>query len=193
MRTRTLSPLFAAFGLAATVGACGPENGSGFYAQGSVHAVVNDPASTATATGFAFQQQSRIDPNLPSGSTTGFTGTCQIGTTTRTARITQVGNPDPRGLNEFTFTMPSWDQDTCTNCQHGTVSLTIGTATFSGSEMRGNATGSPCTFTAERRGSFGMQVGIACTGLTASGDSRTVDLDTSLTLDGCDAPSTNGM
>jgi hypothetical protein len=38
-----------------------------------------------------------------------------------------------------------------------------------------------------------MQVGIACHGLTASGDARSVDLDTTLTLDGCDAPATNGM
>jgi hypothetical protein len=190
---RTPSPFFAALGLVATLAACGPENGSGFFAQGSVRAVVNDPASTATSTGFTFQQQSRIDPNLPAGATAGFSGTCQIGTSTRTARITQVGNPDPRGLNEFSFTMPAWDQDTCNTCEHGTVNLTIGTSTFTGTEVRGGTAPSQCTFNAERRGSFGMQVGIACHGLTASGDARSVDLDTTLTLDGCDAPATNGM
>jgi hypothetical protein len=194
---RTPSRLAAAFGLAAAtalVGACAPENGTGFYALGSIRATVTDATGTPTTTGFEFAQQSRIDPSLPAGSTTGFTGTCQLGTTGRTVHITQVGPAnDTNGLTEFSLTLPSWEQDTCTNCDHGSVALTIGGATFSGADVRGGSTPSACTFTTQRRGSFGMQLDATCTGLGATADPRHVDLHTTLTLDGCDSPSTNGM
>ena len=181
------------FVFCAALAACGPDNGLGFTALGSVSATVTDATGTPTTTGFDFMQSSRVDPTLPQGSTVGFTGTCQIGPNGRTLQVQQVGGADARGLTAIAVTMPGWDQDTCTNCQHGTMTATVGGVAFVGSEQRGNNLPSPCSFTTVRRGSYGMQMTVTCMGLTATGDPRHVDVATNLTLDGCDGPSTNGM
>ncbi|MEI8256107.1 MAG: hypothetical protein WCJ30_10595 [Deltaproteobacteria bacterium] len=175
------------FGVA--LAACGPDNGLGFYAGGNVRATVTD--NGVTTTGFDIAQSSRVDPTLPSGATTGFTGTCQIGPNGRSLRLQQVGG-NSLGMTEMSLTMPAWDQDTCTNCLHGTLTTIIGGVTFTGTEQRGATTPTACTFTTDRRGSFGMQVHMGCTALSATGDPRRVDISSDLTLDECDGPSTNG-
>ncbi len=179
--------------LSIAASACGPDNGLGFYALGSVRGTITDATGTPTTTGFDFQQMSRIDPTLPAGSSAGFTGTCQIGPNGRSVHIQQVGAADTHGLTEIAVNLPAWEQDTCTNCQHGTVTATVGGAAFTGAENRGTSGQSACTFTADRRGSYGMQLAISCSGLTATSDPRTVAIESNLTLDGCDGPSTNGM
>ncbi len=176
------------FLLGAALAACGPDNGLGFYVGGTVRATVTNGG--VTTTGFDIAQSSRVDPTLPSGATSGFTGTCQIGPNGRSLRLQQIGG-NSLGMTEMSLTMPAWDQDTCTSCLHGTFNAVIGGATFTGTEQRGT-TPTQCTITTDRRGSFGMLVHASCTGLTATGDPRSVDIATDLTLDECDGPSTSG-
>jgi len=163
--------------------ACGPANGTGFLVSGQV--ALTDTAGT-TRTGYTFAQQIRIDPTLPADASVGFTGICQTGPNGRSVRIQSVGG-DALGLNTLAITMPDWSTDTCANCAHGSVAATLGTTAFTGSEQRGSAS-SQCTFTAVRRGTFGMQLDMSCAGLTAAGDPRSLSLQGSLTLDGCDGP-----
>jgi hypothetical protein len=88
-------------------------------------------------------------------------------------------------------TLPPWDQDSCTSCQHGQIQVTQGTTQWDGTEVRGSGM-SQCTFTATRQGSFDMHLDVTCSGLTAAGDTRTLDVSGSLSLQGCDGPTTGG-
>lgn len=158
----------------------------GFEASGSVQATITDPsASTPTETGFGLAQQTEIDPSLPSGATTGYTGTCDIGSSGRTLRITAIG-ASQYGLSEIDVSMPDWSQDSCTNCQYGSITATVGTTPFTGAENRSNGTTTgACTFNATANGSSGMTLGIQCNGMTATDDPRTLAVTANLSLQNC--------
>jgi hypothetical protein len=165
---------------------CGGNN-VGFYARGSLRATVTQPGvAMPTETGFNFDDSYRVDPSI-AVSTPGFTGACQIGPTNRVVRLTRVGGDD-LGMREVQITMPPWE-DTGTTCPRSTISITIGPTTFQGQEACGGAPGT-CTFTATRRGSYGMDLNVRCLQLRASGDTRTVDFTGALNLDECDGPET---
>lgn len=176
-----------------SVAACGPGNDLGFYASGSLSATLRDPAAGSTTdTGFAFGQRTRIDPSLPQGSAGGITGICQVGPNGRNLRLTRIGG-DAFGVREINITMPNWDLDSCTSCNHGHIDVTVGSTVFSGDETRGGTAPSACTFESTRNGSFGMDLRVQCNGLLPSAspqDTRRVDIQGTLALEECDGPET---
>ncbi|MDP3273646.1 MAG: hypothetical protein Q8Q09_00520 [Deltaproteobacteria bacterium] len=184
---KNLSSLFAIAALTLSAAHCGPDNGSGFLVQGSIAVQIPPNTATEANTGFQFPPQTRIDPTLPSGRSTGYVGTCTVGSNTRSLTIDQIGG-DQMGLRSITVSMPDWSQDTCTNCVRGTVTLNVGGTTFSGTDDRSMGASSPCTFTAARVGSFGMTLDLRCPSLQSAG--RIAALTTNLTLDACNGPMT---
>jgi hypothetical protein len=177
---------------AAVFAGCGPNNDVGFYAGGSFRVTIADPnapnPAATTTTGFEFPQQTRVDPTPNTNMGLATTGVCQVGPAGRTVRITRVGG-DANGLQGFNLTMPPWEQDSCSACQHGTLEVTVGNAVFTGVEDRSQPH-PQCVFTTERNGSYGMQLSIVCDGLTTTtpNDTRIIAVNSQLTLDQCDGP-----
>lgn len=165
---------------------CGGDSGRGFYASGTVVMQFSEGAGAASETGLRFPSQVQVDPTLRAGTSTGVIGSCSVGPNSRTVELTQLGG-DALGFKTISVTMPDWSQDTCTNCQHGTVNFTIGTTSFTGVEMRG-AAAPQCTFNATRRGSYGMDLTVNCSALESAGKRST--LATTLALDACNGSMT---
>jgi hypothetical protein len=164
---------------------CGPGNGTGFVAQGTVGVTLREGTGAPSTTGFSFAAQTRIDPTLPQGRSDGFIGTCSVGPNARSVVLQRVGG-DRMGLESITFTLPDWTQDTCASCTRGTVSLVVAGANYTGTETAGAT--SACQFRPSRTGSFDMRLQVQCRGLATG--TRSADLDVDLSLDQCNGPMT---
>ncbi len=188
---RSAAP-WMSFVFVAAASACGPNNGAGFTVSGTLTASVTGGGPTQ-ASGFRFMGPNgggvRVDPMLPPGTLTGVTGTCSVGPTGRTITLTRVGDDGTLGLRSIAIAMPDWSQDNCTNCQHGQINVQLATGTFAGTEVRGGAASS-CTFTATQSGSFGMDLTVQCAALASPGDTRTLEVSGTLSLQNCDGPET---
>src|SRR5262249_36243088 len=136
-------------------------------------------------TGFRFPNATRIDTTLPAGAATGITGSCQVGPNGRTLHPPQVG-AGPGGLHTVGVQLPPGGQAPTPNMLSQTT-LTIGPVAFTGPEGAANST---CAFGTTRRGSFGMDLTITCQNITATGDSHSVNVTSTLALDECDGPDT---
>ena len=168
-----------ALGLSACAG-----DGLGFTASGEMVATATDPAAPGpTRYGFSFAGQ-RVDPTLTAGMAGGVTGTCRVGPSGREVRLESVGGPASQ-LRALRITMNDWADDACTDCLHGTASVTIGPTVFTAEDRRVGGR-SACTVTAQRVDSLGMTVQVSCPGLSAAGDPRSVNLAGQLTLQSCD-------
>ena len=160
-----MKPLRSVLGVAAFAlfaSHCGPGNGAGFIAQGSVQIAVREGSAAPTSSGFTFASQVRVDPALPAGRADGFIGTCSVGPNERSVVLQRIGG-DRVGLESITFTLPDWSQDTCASCTRGTVSFVAGGAQFVGNEVAGAS--SPCQFRTARSGSFDMRLQVQCRAL----------------------------
>ena len=175
-----ISAMFLAVG-------CGSD-GVGFYANGTIQIALVDSAGMTGQTGFNLSQRTKIDFALPPGATHGYIGSCSVGPTMRAVHITGIGW-EPQGLREVTITMPGWDQDQCTNCEHGQIQALIGDQAYTGTEDRGSGA-SKCTFSASPTDLHGMQFAIQCNGLATADNSRTAAITVALGLDDCDGKNT---
>ena len=149
------------------VGCGGGASPDGLSVEGSVSVTVHQPGQADGSTGFPFSGVVSVD--TPPATGHGFTGTCvQSGgayTFTLGREVTAAS-----GLESLTV-------HTGTGTTAPTVSLTVGTSTFSA--------GGTCTGTATPAGAAGVQFAIQCTGLTATNDPRTVDANINLSVLGC--------
>jgi hypothetical protein len=182
-RTNPLRLVVRLAALALVASHCGPGNGTGFTAQGSVRVALREGSAAPTNSGFTFASQVRVDPTLPAGRADGFVGTCSVGPNERSVVLQRIGG-DRVGLESVTFTLPDWSQDSCASCTRGTVSFVAGGAQFVGNEVAGSA--SPCQFRTSRSGSFDMRLQVQCRALQSGAKSS--DLDVDLSLDLCNGP-----
>jgi hypothetical protein len=184
---KTLQSLLAISVTSLLLAHCGGNSGTGFYATGSVLIQFTDGAMAPFDTGLRFTSQMRVDPTLPAGRSAGVIGSCAVGPNSRTVELDQLGG-EAIGFKSITVTMPDWSQDSCTNCQHGTVQFVVGSTMFTGTEMRTSAAPAQCQFNATRRGSYGMDLTVSCAMLDNNGKRAT--LNTQLSLDSCNGSMT---
>lgn len=157
--------LLAALGALAS--GCGDPDG--IRAQGSVSLTVHQSGQADGSASFTLPADTFIDP--PPGVGRGFFGTC-----TRTgSRWTIDLSRADGGAVGLRRAVLSGSEGAAAGST--TASFTLGTTVFAAS--------AGCTGTAVSYGDKGVRFTGACTGVSASGDPRTVDAAVSLTLERC--------
>ncbi len=153
--------------LGALASGCGDPDG--IRAQGSVSLTVHQSGQADGAASFTLPADTFIDP--PPGVGRGFFGTC---TRTGSRWSIDISRADSvaGGLRRVVL---AGSQGAAAGST--TASFTLGTTEFSAS--------AGCTGTAAPYGDNGVRFTATCTGVSASGDLRTVDAAVNLTLERC--------
>jgi hypothetical protein len=164
-RIATTVTLLAALGALAS--GCGDPDG--IRAQGSVSLTVHQSGQADGTAGFSLPSDTFIDP--PPGVGRGFFGTC---TRTGSRWSIDISRADsvPGGLRRVVL---SGSESAAAGSASATFSL--GQTEFAGS--------AGCTGTAAPYGDKGVRFTATCTGVSASGDPRTLDAAVNLTLERC--------
>lgn len=160
-------------------------NGAGYFISGTFAAAYTDPSTGQPASPtFLFPNRTRIEGALPAGQTSGLVGQCML-SNERVVRFQRIGATAGE-LTSVEVRLVDASEDNCTNCKHGEISLNLGSTTFRGEENRGNGNPTSCMFTTRPTDPTSFTLDIACAGLTAAGDPRTVTVSSSIALNECD-------